>query len=161
MGLRRKIRYEIDLTGRPESVGLPPGVRRIERSDNRDLAQLMLDAYAGTIDSGGESFEDALDEVEAFFGARPLLQHSFVMERNDSVLSAVLVSIQELHPLIGSVTTQPAYRNQGLAASVAASALDSLKSAGFSTVVLYITEGNIQSEALFAKFGATAVGPSS
>ncbi len=153
----KKNRYEIDLTCRPAPRPLSPGVRNLECRDLRQLAELMLDAYAGTIDSEGETLEDAIDEVGAYFGAEPLLRHSFLLERDGSILAAVLVSFQERNPFIPYVITAPKHKNQGLAASITSSALDSLKTAGFSTAVLFITDGNAPSEALFAKLGAKRV----
>jgi hypothetical protein len=57
-----KIRYEIDLASVP-AIAARPGIRRVERRDLEALAELMLDAYIGTIDYEGEDYEDAIAEV--------------------------------------------------------------------------------------------------
>ena len=151
-----KIRYVIDLMGAtlPPRSGPVPGLRTIEPSDLEALAQLMLDAYAGTIDSEDETLQDAIDEVASYLDATPLLDHSFLYHAGGRALSAVLVSTFEGGPFIGYVITDPRHKRQGLATTVTKATLHSLRRAGHSRVVLYITEGNTPSERLFRRLGA-------
>lgn len=154
-GERMKPRYEIDLTS---PVPVPDVenafVRSVTRDDLDSLARLMLDAYVGTIDYEGEDLEGAVDEVRSYLDHRPLLQHSFVAELGGEIASAVLVSLLDNTPFIGYVMTLPAHKGEGLAQLVTTSSMSSLAEDGHRNIVLYITEGNKPSEALFRSVGA-------
>lgn len=154
-GERMKPRYEIDLTS---PVPVPDVenafVRSVTRDDLDSLARLMLDAYVGTIDYEGENLEGAVDEVRSYLDHRPLLQHSFVAELGGEIASAVLVSLLDNTSFIGYVMTLPAHKGEGLAQLVTTSSMSSLAEDGHRNIVLYITEGNKPSEALFRSVGA-------
>lgn len=152
----RKLRYEIDLSKRVQ-VDTPDDVtvRAVSREDLDGLARLMLDAYIGTIDYEGEDLDDAMDEVETFFDdGQSLLDRSLVVEAEGSIVSAILVSIYEGEPFIGYVMTLPSHKNHGLARLATTIALENLATDGDERAVLYITEGNVASEALFRSVGA-------
>lgn len=150
----RKIRYEIDLGTSKFDVYRGAG-HTITPDDLHPLAQLMLDAYRGTIDSEGETLQDAVDEVSSYFDDSPLLEHSFQVRAEDGQpVSAVLVSQQDEDAFIGYVITDPEHKGRGLATEVTSRALSSLQSAGYGRVVLYITEGNKPSERVFRGLGA-------
>lgn len=118
----------------------------------------MLDAYEGTIDYEGETFDDAIEEVRGFLESESsLLGRSFVLEDRGRIVSGVLVSMVESVPFIGYVMTIPSYKNQGLARRVVGVALDRLADDGHNSVALYITDGNVASEALFRSVGAIQV----
>lgn len=155
----QKLRYEIDLsdlTSVPSPHDLQ--VRSISPDDLEGLARLMLDAYLGTIDYEDEGLEDAIEEVTSFFDDdRALLDRSYLVEDDGTIASAVLVSLSEGRPFIGYVMTLASHKSQGLARLVAATALERLAGDGHETVVLYITEGNTPSEALFRSLGAVQV----
>lgn len=151
----QKLRYEIDLatpvrTEEP-SIG---SIRPVTHDDLDGLATLMLDAYVGTIDYEDENLDDAIDEVRSYLEGAPLLDHSYVVYVDDRIASAVLVSLVEGTPFVGYVMTLPVYKNQGLARAVTKTSMSSLATAGYAKLVLYITEGNEPSEALFRSVGA-------
>jgi predicted GNAT family acetyltransferase len=152
----QKLRYEIDL-GHPiptaPSDYLP--VRSVSRDDLDGLARLMLDAYVGTIDYDDENLEDAIEEVRSFFDdGEPLLDRSYVVESDGTILSAILLSLAEGRPFIGYVMTLPSHKSRGLARLVTTIAMERLAGDGHERVVLYITDGNTASEALFRSVGA-------
>lgn len=152
----QKLRYEIDLIDWAPAVAshdLP--VRSISPDDLEGLASLMLDAYVGTIDYDDESLADAIEEVRSFLDEEDaLLDRSYVVEVDGTITSAVLVSLYEDGPFIGYVMTLPSHKNQGLARLVTCTALERLAGDGHEKAVLYITEGNSPSEALFRSVGA-------
>jgi ribosomal protein S18 acetylase RimI-like enzyme len=156
-----KLRYEIDLTQPvPQFAAGTVPTRTVMGDDLEGLAQLMLDAYRGTIDYEDEDLDDALAEVRAFFERdHPLTDHSFVAEIDGVIVSAVLVSLEDAEPFIGYVMTLAGYKNQGLARLVTAESLASLARAGYPRTVFYITDGNRPSEALFRSLGAALVHP--
>lgn len=152
-----KLRYEIDLSSpRPAP---DPGmwlVRPVSPDDLHGLARLMLDAYRGTIDYEDETLDDAEAEVRSFFedaSAKP--ERSYVVEDEGDLVSAILVLVDETSPFIGYVMTTASHKNRGLASLVTSTALDHLRRDGHEKVILYITEGNTASEALFRSLGAT------
>lgn len=115
----------------------------------------MLDAYVGTIDYEDETLEDAMGEVTSFLDDdRALLDRSYLVEDDGMIASAVLVSLSEGRPFIGYVMTRASHKNHGLARLVTTTALERLAGDGHETVILYITEGNTPSEALFRSVGA-------
>src|SRR5690349_15253222 len=77
--------------------------RVISEQDLEALASLMLDAYRGTIDDEGGTKEDALLEVRNTIGGSmgPFLPScSFLIERNEQVVSACLVILWKQEPLL-------------------------------------------------------------
>lgn len=118
----------------------------------------MLDAYVGTIDYEDEGLEDAIEEVRSFLDdGDALLDRSYLVEDDGTIVSAVLVSLYEGMPFVGYVMTLPPHKDQGLARLVTVTALERLAADGHETVVLYITAGNTPSEALFRSVGAVQV----
>ena len=151
-----KIRYEIDLaTALPGQAREDVTIRSLDPSDRDGLAHLMLDAYLGTIDYEGETLAEAIGEVDSWLEGTPMLDHSFGVVTDGQLVSAVLVSTIDHVPLIGYVMTDAEHKASGLGGAVTRSGLASLKSSGYSHVVLYITKGNTPSERLFAGLGAT------
>ena len=153
-----KIRYEIDLRAFvPDLDADVEGLRTISADDLHALAALMLDAYVGTIDYDDEGYEDAVAEVDGYLAGTPLLDHSFAVEIDGELASAVLVSLEEGRPFMSYVMTRAAHKGEGLASQVTSRAIATLIDGGHGGVVLYITEGNLPSEALFRSLGAKPV----
>ncbi len=153
-----RVRYEIDLSGASDEPTLVSfQTRTIERDDLKDLAQLMLDAYMGTIDYEGENLQDAVDEIRSFLDGDPMLEHSIVVEVEGRIVSGILIDNHHEGPLVRSVVTLPDFKGKGLAKAVASRTLVSLAEQGYAKLVLYITEGNLASEALFRSLGAVPV----
>jgi predicted GNAT family acetyltransferase len=153
-----RIRYEIDLKIPLDDSALDSSqTRSIERDDLGDLAQLMLDAYIGTIDYEGENLDEAAAEVRSFFDGDPMLDHSFLVEVEERIVSAILIVNHNEGPLVRTVMTLPEYKRKGLARVVTSRTLVSLAAQGYTKLVLYITEGNQASEALFKSLGAVHI----
>jgi RimJ/RimL family protein N-acetyltransferase len=153
-----KRRYAIDLTAslgpRPSTNG---DLRPLTTDDRDSLAQLMLDAYAGTIDYEGESIIEAREAVDEWFSDAPLIGQSFGAEIDGRLVSAVLAMMLDDAPFIAIVMTAPEHKGHGLGRAVVAASLESLRAEHHGTVTLYITEGNAPSERLFASLGAVEV----
>ena len=66
-----KIRYVVELGAAlwPD-VGEGVAARPLTPADRVVLAQLMLDAYRGTIDSEDEILDDAVDEIDGWLADR-------------------------------------------------------------------------------------------
>jgi len=150
-----KVRYEIDLTAAsPSHASADVEIRRLYPSDRHGLAHLMLDAYLGTIDYEGETLTEAIDEVDSWLEGTSMLDHSYGAVIDGQLVSAVLVSTVDHGPFIGYVMTDADHKGSRLGGAVTSEALASLKTSGYSQVVLYITKGNTPSERLFASLGA-------
>lgn len=133
-------------------IALP--VRAVTPDDAEALAVLMLDAYAGTIDSDGlETLDDARTEVAGFFAGAPLLEHSLVAEADGRPAAAVLVSRHDDVPLIAYVMTAANHKGKGLASSLVARALRSLHAAGERRAHLWVTAGNVPAERIYRRLG--------
>lgn len=150
-----KVRYEIDLGELRPTGPLDADVRNVEPDDLEGLAQLMLDAYRGTVDFDDETYEDAVSEVRSFLDDDPALDHSYVVEHDGTIVSAVLVQILDGDFFIGYVMTHPDHKGAHIGRRLVHHALSQAE--GYRRAVFYITRGNEPSEALFASLGAVAV----
>ena len=156
---RARHRYLIDLDGWIIS-GTDPArgeIRAPSLDDADGLAQLMLDAYVGTIDYDGENLGDAKIEIDEYLSSEPMLECSRVVEIGGELAAATLVSFWEEAPLVAYVMTRSLRKGQGLARVVLVSALDCLARTANRQVHAFITEGNTASERLFASLGAVRV----
>jgi len=134
-------------------------IRSPQVVDLEELARLMLDAYKGTIDEDGKTYEDTLNEVRAYFaGERGGLARedcSKVYELRRKLVSACLVAewTERQIPIIVYVMTLAEMKRQGLARSLLFTTLRSLRDLEYSEVQAVITDGDTPSEQLFAQFG--------
>ena len=133
-----------------------PLARPIRREDVDALASLMLDAYRGTIDDGGESLEDAVSEVrkllDGAYGAFDFAA-SELIERDGRPVSATVVTHYEGVPLIAFSMTAPTWKRRGLAKAGLQRAMARLAGAGVPRVDLVVTAGNTPAETLYERLG--------
>lgn len=156
--MTRKRRYEVDLTISTGAEPVSSSVRSVTPEHLDALARLMLDAYKGTIDYDGEDLADAISEVRRFLESETsLLDRSLAIEQDGTLVTAILVSASEGQPFIEYVMTLPTHKNQGFGRLVTSIALRRLAVDGYDRAILYITEGNVASEALFRSVGAVIV----
>lgn len=134
-------------------------VRSIVESDLEMLAQLMLDAYEGTIDSEGETIVQARQEVGGWLDsdwpdAVCSQVSTIAFDREGATLCAVMVSPWEPDEvLIGYVITAPHAKGRGLGRALVEHCLELLPAHGITTVRAAITVGNTPSERLFGSAG--------
>ena len=134
-------------------------LKTVDEKDVFPLAELMLDAFVGTIDYEGETLLEARAELEKFLQGndqtQPLLQHSLLAMEGDQILSACLTSVwvERPYPWISYVMTNSQYKNRGLGISMVSEVLTRLWMAGHGAVGAMITEGNQPSEKIFSKLG--------
>ncbi len=159
--------YHLELTeDRPQSELAASAGLRLRQPSEDDvgaISELMLDAYQGTIDYHGETLEDAVEEVQAYFegrsGGAALTELSRLAFQDDQLVAACLCNqwSENGQPLVAFVMTRAAAKNQGFASLVLSEALDDLASAGHKHVYAVITNGNVPSERLFYKKGFSQV----
>jgi len=133
-------------------------VRSPTPEDRLKLATLMMDAYVGTIDYEGETYEQAIEEVDGAFEHEALLNESRIAEHDDVIHSAVLVSLVDGDAFIGYVMTKADDKNQGLASALLDLSAEAIWAAGYDQIRAFITEGNTPSEKVFLRVGFTVVG---
>jgi L-amino acid N-acyltransferase YncA len=134
-------------------------IRPVQTTDASLLAELMIDSYRGTIDYDGETFDDGLAEVNAFFagerGGPPWLAMSYLALVDSHVVGTCLTgewSERQL-PVIAYVLTSANWKKRGVGRQLLCRVLDTLKENGYPEVRAVITEGNTPSENLFLKIG--------
>jgi GNAT superfamily N-acetyltransferase len=99
-------------------------VRPPTTADRHALAELMLDAYVGTIDYEGETIVEARAEVDLWYASpERLLERSLVAVEADAIVSAVLLSRIEETPFVAYLYTDPAWKGRGLGESLMRSAM--------------------------------------
>ena len=119
----------------------------------------MLAAYAGTIDDEGETLDDAIDEIDRWVEHGGDVQRSFGYDVGGRLRSAALVTLTPQHPVLAFVFTHPEDKGKGLGRQVVEAALGQLRRDGHAEIELWITEGNVASERLFAGLGARPLRP--
>jgi ribosomal protein S18 acetylase RimI-like enzyme len=159
---KKRIVMEMALT--PRSLSPDPGSRAVRPDDKEALAILLFAAYRGTIDDEGDSFADALEEIEKTqrgdYG-RFLPECSFVMEDGEYIASACLVSFFEPHdaPLVVFLMTRPEAKRRGLARSLLERSMDALRNRGHSRLTLVVTDGNDPALNLYRSLGFLPIVP--
>ena len=134
-------------------------IRPVQTADAPSLAELMVDAYLGTIDYDGETFDDALAEVSAFLagqrGGQPWLMMSYVALVDSHVVGACLTGEwrERQLPIIAYLMTGANWKKHGMGRQLLYRVLKALSENGYSEVRAVITEGNKPSENLFLQVG--------
>jgi hypothetical protein len=155
--------YRLDLTGRtpaaPARLFAGTHFLPVQPANLMPLAELMLDAYLGTIDYEGESLPEAVGEIEGYFSPAAenpaLLGASVIVAEGETVLCACLVKEWAARscPLVGYVICRAERKGRGLATAALHETLRLLRQAQYREVRAVITEGNLPSERLFLAAG--------
>lgn len=134
-------------------------LRAIRSTDSNAIAELMVEAYRGTIDDEGETLEDAIGEVNAYLagerGGRSLLNDSRLAFAGPLLVGACLAADwhERQLPLIVYVMTCVKWKNRGVGKQMLWAVLQALREQGHLEVRAVITEGNTPSERLFGRMG--------
>lgn len=151
--VRLKMRRELL---QPLHAPIDANARRVRDQDAENLARLMLDAYRGTVDDGGEGPDEALSEV------RKLLQGGYgdfnagvseVIEQDGAIVATTLVTQYQGAPLIAFSLTHPTYQRRGLARGGLLRALEALRQSGHTQAYLAVTSTNLPALTLYELLG--------
>ncbi|MFC2078377.1 GNAT family N-acetyltransferase [Candidatus Bipolaricaulota bacterium] len=132
--------------------------RQVRETDAKDLAILMYAAFRGTPDDDGETFTDAVKEIDKTFAGdygSLLLDCSFLIQDADVVSSACLVSWYEPtnSPFVVFTMTRPETKGHGMARFLLGKSINALIGAGYEQLTLIVTEGNEPAQKLYASLG--------
>src|SRR5215467_7242557 len=130
--------------------------RPIATSDIPALAQLVLDAYKGTIDDEGETPDEALKAIQDTFAGTSgelLNSCSFVIEEHGQALACTIVTLWHEQPLLAYVMTHPTAQNLGMGRCLIQTSIESLLAQGYQELSLFVTKGNLPAQHLYEKLG--------
>ena len=145
----------------PQKLGAARPHRSVGPSDREDLAILLYAAFRGTIDDEGETFADALAEVDKTLSGGYgdlLLDCSFVVERGAFHASACLIGRAGDVPLVVFSMTRPDAQREGLARYLLRRSINALLNRGHRRLRLLVTEGNAPAQRLYASLGFRQIG---
>ena len=133
-----------------------PRARLVQGSDLSRLPALLLEAYRGTVDDGGETEDDVrgeLDHLRAGRSGPPIHEASLVVEDASGGLASVVLTTRWWGtPFLCFVVTAPEHRGRGLATALVRSAAAAAAGLGETELGLIVTEGN-PARALYARLG--------
>ena len=139
----------------PVDVG---GMRCPLNSDIPRLATLMVAAYHCTMDDEGETEHDALVEIEKTFAGEYgtfLHECSRLIERDNELLSATLVTQWQGRPFVAFSFTAPSSKRKGLAKACMSSVMQQLFARGEHEIRLVVTVANVPARTLYENLGFT------
>jgi L-amino acid N-acyltransferase YncA len=155
--------YSLDLADFNQQLGAASTsqwqLRAPQTSDTNAIAELMLEAYRGTIDYEGETLDGAIAEVKTYLAGerwgRPLMDVSRLAFDGERLAGACLAA--EWHgrqtALISYVVTHGEWKRRGVGRQVLRAVLTALRAQDHQQVRAVITEGNVASEQLFGRMG--------
>jgi L-amino acid N-acyltransferase YncA len=139
-------------------VTLERGIRLASDHDRDALADLLLDAYRGTVDDEGEDVPAAREAADRCL-ARRVSGSSVVIEEGERLVAMSFVVMVRGRAYIDPVATAAPRKRAGLGRRVVSASLQRLHDADVHEVGATITDGNVPSERLFASLGFVRVGP--
>lgn len=152
---RSKMKFVLQQQQAQRVEGVWP-CRPITTDDIPALAQLVLDAYKGTIDDEGETLDEVLKAIQdTFAGTSGELLHScsFMIEEHGQALASTLVTLWHEQPLLAYAMTHPAAQNQGMGRFLIQKSIESLRAQGYQDLSLFVTKGNLPAQHLYEQLG--------
>lgn len=133
-------------------------IRLVSESDGEILGHVMLEAYRGTIDSEGETLEDAISEAKGTLNGKygKFLWNASLIAEVDSVPAAAILftwSEKDNMPLLAFSMTHAHFKGKGLASELIKAGLAKLFEEGHSECCLVVTEGNEPALSIYKKLG--------
>jgi ribosomal protein S18 acetylase RimI-like enzyme len=131
-------------------------MRPLVPADVPEVGRVLLAAYRGTVDDEGETEDDAIGEIERTTEGQygPFLPAaSFVVEDDDRIAGASLVSLVEDRPCLLYVVVHPDVQRRGLGGALISASGNALMVAGHRELDLFVTEANEPAVALYRKLG--------
>jgi ribosomal protein S18 acetylase RimI-like enzyme len=132
--------------------------RAISENDSEILGEIMLEAYRGTIDSEGETLEDAIEEAKGTLDGKYgkfLWDASMIAVVDSHPAAAILFTWSEKDnmPLLAFSMTHVKFKGQGLATKLIKAGLSKLSESNHKECCLVVTEGNEPAFSIYKKIG--------
>lgn len=140
----------------PQAPAGADAARPARPADRRALAELLIAAYAGTIDDEGETPEQALAEIDRTMSGAygPYLEDcSFLVESEGRAVAASLITGWKEAPLVAFVMVDPGFQRRGLGELVLRLSMGALHARGERELALFVTAGNAPAQRLYARLG--------
>lgn len=140
----------------PQHVAGAATARTTRPTDRQTLAELVSTAYAGTIDDEGETPEQALAEIDRTLAGAygPYLEDcSFLVASEGRAVAASLITNWTEAPLVAFVMVAPDFQGRGLGELVMRLSMGALWGRGERVLVLFVTDGNVPAQRLYARLG--------
>lgn len=144
-------------------IPLAPVVSAVPRllspDDAEPLARLMLDAYRGTVDDGGETLDDARGEVRKLlmgeFGPFDATNSTLWFDADALAAATILTQTRGSHPdpFLAFSMTAPHAQRQGLARAGLIRVMQQLRAAGHARLHLVVTRANTRAVSLYRSCG--------
>ncbi len=158
-------RYADRMTERPYLVAPLEGlaeadarVRKVNDSDFAELAELMVEAYRGTVDDEGGDLKDALGELrrtaKGHYGEPMRDAWLALLGEDGSIESAIVVTEWRHRPFVAFLFTHPRFKGKGHATALLKTAASVLANAGEKDLSLIVTRSNPARE-LYESLGFT------
>ncbi len=138
------------------AVAADPAARPPTAADSDALAQLMWEAYRGTVDDEGETLAEVHATVRQYFAGdfgAPTPSVSEVTERDGVLVAATLLTQWLGGPFVAFTMTAPQAQRQGLARAGLVRAINRLADGDEPWLRLVVTQGNSRAEALYESVG--------
>lgn len=143
--------------------------RSVTPADAESLAVLMLESYRGTVDDGGETLDDARNEVRKLFAGDFGTMDwgaSMVAEEAGCLASATIVTRDRVAPaplrageaFLAFSMTAPQHKRRGFARAGLLKLIEMLHTRGEPRLHLVVTRSNTPAVALYRSLGFV-VGP--
>lgn len=132
-------------------------IRNVTADDLPRLADLLVVAYAGTVDDLGQTPEEALVELEQHtvggLVGEPLWDCSFVAVEAGTPVAVVLTTDDKPHPLFAYVYTHPDIQRRGMATGLLQRAMKALHKKGYEKVRLRVAVANERAQRVYKRLG--------
>lgn len=150
----RRLEMHADLSSSDRK--LLPGGRRPRPDDKQALAELMFTAYQGTVDYSGESISDAEGDIEELYCGsygELLTDYSYVIEREQTIVCASLITNFKGVPLLAYAMTSPTLQKRGLAKAAISNSMQDLFDGGHEYLQLVVNPKNLNAISLYGNLG--------
>ena len=133
-------------------------LKLISETDAEVLGEIMLEAYKGTIDSEGETLEDAIGEVKGTLSGKygKFLWDASMIAEVDSIPAAAILftwSEKDNMPLLAFSMTHSKFKGRGLASALIRAGLKRLGEKDYKECCLVVTNGNEPAMSIYKKIG--------
>lgn len=152
--IRMKLQYRLTL---PIQSSQGSDTFKSASAEMKDaLAELMLDAYIGTVDYEGEGLQEAKEEIGNLLGGvygTFLADHSYALWDKNVLVSATLVTLMKERPLLAFSMTRSDFKRHGYARRLITATANSLWESGYSSLDLWVTDSNEPAIKLYEELG--------